>query len=139
MQYLLDTNICIFIIRNKSIRVLQEIKKHDPSTLFISAITIAELEYGCDRSADPTQNRFALTEFLSPFTLLPFDESTARAYGEIRVDLERVGTPIDSMDLMIAAHALAKKMTVVTNNTREFKRVIGLTIVDWSSDAMANE
>ena len=132
MQYLLDTNICIFLIRKKSIAVLSELRKHNPKDLCISAITIAELEYGCERSANPPKNRLALTEFLSPFTLLKFDEAAARAYGHIRTALEKVGTPIGSMDLMIAAQALSSQMTVVTNNTREFKRVDGLGLVDWS-------
>ena len=131
MQYMLDTNICIFLIRKKSASVLQELLKHDPADLYISTITIAELEYGCDRSADPAGNRLALTEFLSPFTLLPFDTAAARVYGTVRVRLDKAGTPIGSMDLMIAAHALSKQQTIVTNNTREFKRVDGLTIVDW--------
>ena len=132
MRYLLDTNICIFLIRNKSPRVLSELRKHNPSDLCISTITVAELEYGCDRSAKPEKNRFALTEFFSPFTLLPFDEVAARAYGRVRTDLEKVGTPIGSMDLLIAAHAVSQQMIVVTNNTREFKRVKGLAVEDWS-------
>lgn len=131
MQYLLDTNICIFVIRRKSAHVLKELRKHDPADLCISAVTVAELEYGCDRSADPNGNRLALTEFLSPFTILPFDEVAARVYGAVRVRLEQKGAPIGAMDLMIAAHALSKKLTVVTNNTREFKRVKGLSVTDW--------
>jgi len=132
MRYLLDTNICIFLIRNKSPRILVELRKHDPADLCISAITVAELEYGCDRSADPAKNRFALTEFLSPFTLLSFDEPAACIYGKVRTGLEKVGTPIGSMDLLIAAHAVSQQMTVVTNNTREFNRVEGLAVEDWS-------
>jgi tRNA(fMet)-specific endonuclease VapC len=132
MRYLLDTNICIFIIRKRSARVLKEIRKQDPDNLCISTITVAELEYGCDRSTDPARNRLALTEFLSPFTILPFDGTAARAYGRIRTDLEAAGTPIGPTDLMIAAHAVSEKMTVVTNNTREFKRVNDLIVADWS-------
>lgn len=133
MRYLLDTNICVFLIRNTSTRVLAELQKHDPADLCISAITVAELEYGCDRSANPEKNHFALTEFLSPFTLLPFDDPAAFAYGRVRVDLEKAGTPIGSMDVLIAAHAVSQQMTVVTNNTREFNRVAGLVVEDWSS------
>ncbi|MEN7972459.1 MAG: type II toxin-antitoxin system VapC family toxin [Verrucomicrobiota bacterium] len=132
MRYLLDTNICVFLIRNRSPRVLAELRKHDPADLCISAITVAELEYGCDRSADPGKNHLALTEFLSPFTLLPFDEAAACVYGRVRIGLEKVGTPIGSMDLLIAAHAVSRQMTVVTNNTREFNRVEGLVVEDWS-------
>ena len=133
MQYMLDTNICIFLIRKKSASVLRNIRKHDPADLCISTVSVAELEYGCDRSADPAGNRWALTEFLSPFNILPFDESAARTYGTVRSRLEKAGTPIGSMDLMIAAHALSKQLTVVTNNTREFKRVDALVVVDWHS------
>ena len=131
MQYLLDTNICIFLIRKKSAHVLKELRQHDPADLCISTVTVAELEYGCDRSANPADNRLALAEFLSPFTILPFDEAAARVYGTVRTELERAGTPIGAMDLMIAAHALSKQLTVVTNNTREFNRVNGLTVTDW--------
>ena len=131
MQYLLDTNICIFLIRKKSARVLRELRRHDPSELCISTVTVAELEYGCDRSADPVGNRLALTEFLSPFTILPFDEAAARTYGKVRTGPEKKGAPIGAMDLMISAHALSKQLTVVTNNTREFNRVSGLSVTDW--------
>ena len=132
MKFLLDTNICVFLIRRKSVPTLTEIRKHNPADLCISTVTVAELEYGCDRSADPAKNRLALTEFLSPFTILPFDDAAARAYGKTRTELEKAGTPIGSMDLMIAAHAVSKKLVVVTNNTREFERVDGLSVEDWS-------
>ena len=132
MRYLLDTNICVFLIRNKSPRILVELRKHPLEDLCISSITMAELEYGCDRSADPAKNRLALTEFLSPFTLLSFDESAACVYGKVRTGLEKVGTPIGSMDLLIASHAVSQQMIVVTNNTREFNRVEGLAVEDWS-------
>lgn len=131
MQYMLDTNICIFLIRMKSVPVLRELRKHDPAVLCISAVTIAELEYGCDLSADPVGNRLALTEFLSPFVILPFDTAAARVYGTVRAGLEKEGKPIGAMDLLIAAHALSKQLTLVTNNTREFKRVANLKVVDW--------
>jgi tRNA(fMet)-specific endonuclease VapC len=132
MRYLLDTNICIFLIRKRSSIILTELRKHDPADLCISAITVAELEYGCDRSAAPEKNRLALTEFLSPFTLLSFDEAAACVYGKVRTGLEKVGTPIGAMDLLIASHAVSQQMIVVTNNTREFKRVKGLAVEDWS-------
>ena len=132
MQYMLDTNICIFLIRKKSINTLQRIRQHNAADLTISSISVAELEYGCDRSAAPDKNRLALIEFLSPFTILPFDGKAARAYGEIRTDLEKKGTPIGGMDLMIAAHAQSQNMTIVTNNTREFNRVADLPVEDGS-------
>lgn len=132
MRFMLDTNICIFLIRKRSARVLREIRKHRPADIAVSVITVAELEHGCDKSADPDKNRLALMEFLSPFTLLPFDDSAARAYGNVRADLEKKGTPIGSMDLLIAAHAQSRDLEIVTNNIREFERVEGLVVVDWS-------
>lgn len=132
MRFMLDTNICIFLIRKRSVKVLQEIRKHQPEDIAVSAITVAELEHGCEKSADPDRNRLALMEFLSPFTILAFDDTAALAYGSIRTDLEGKGTPIGSMDLLIAAHSKSRNLAVVTNNTREFERVEGLAVVDWA-------
>jgi tRNA(fMet)-specific endonuclease VapC len=132
MRYMLDTNICIFIIRRKNPAVIQKITRHRPEDLLVSSITVSELEYGCEKSADPEKNRLALMEFLSPFTILPFTPSAAQHYGGIRAQLERDGTPVGAMDLLIAAHARSVDATLVTNNTRDFKRIKGLNIADWS-------
>jgi tRNA(fMet)-specific endonuclease VapC len=132
MQYMLDTNICIFIIRQKNPAVIQQITRHRPEDLLISSITVSELEYGCEKSTDPEKNRLALMEFFSPFTILPFNPSAAQHYGEIRAQLERDGTPVGAMDLLIAAHARSVDATLVTNNTRDFKRIKGLNLADWS-------
>lgn len=132
MRYMLDTNICIFIIRQKNPAVIKRITLHRPEDLLISSITVSELKYGCEKSADPEKNRLALMEFLSPLTILPFAPSAAQHYGEIRAQLERDGTPVGAMDLLIAAHARSINATLVTNNTRDFKRIKGLNIADWS-------
>lgn len=132
MQYMLDTNICIFIIRQKNPAVIKQITQYRPEDLFISSITVSELEYGCEKSADPGKNRLALMEFLSPFNILPFDPLAAQHYGEIRAQLERDGTPVGAMDMLIAAHARSVDATLVTNNTRDFERIRGLNIADWS-------
>jgi tRNA(fMet)-specific endonuclease VapC len=106
--------------------------EHQPSDIAVSAITVAELEYGCAKSADPGRNRLALIEFLSPLSSLPFDDSAARVYGNTRMELEGKGTPMGAMDLLIASHAKSKSLTVVTSNTREFERIDGLVVVDWA-------
>ena len=132
MQYMLGTNICIFVIRQRNPAVIKQITQHRTEDLLISSITVSELEYGCEKSADPGRNRLALMEFLSPFTILPFAPSAAQHYGEIRAQLERNGTPVGAMDMLIAAHARSVDATLVTNNIRDFKRIKGLNIADWS-------
>jgi tRNA(fMet)-specific endonuclease VapC len=132
MQYMLDTNICIFVIRQKNPTVIKKITRHRPEDLLISSITVSELEHGCEKSADPDKNRLALMEFLSPFSILPFNAPAAQHYGEIRAQLEREGTPVGAMDMLIAAHARSVDATLVTNNTRDFKRIKGLHIADWA-------
>lgn len=130
-NYLLDTNICIYIIKNKPKKVFAKFKKLKESQLFISSITMAELEYGVFKSSFPQKNQIALSKFLSPINILPFDDNASFAYGEIRADLERKGKIIGAMDLLIAAHASSQEMTLVTNNVREFKRIENLEIQNW--------
>jgi tRNA(fMet)-specific endonuclease VapC len=132
MHYMLDTNICIFVIRQQKPQVIKQITRHSPEDLLISSITVSELEYGCEKSADPQKNRLALMEFLSPFSILPFDPLAAQHYGELRTQLERDGTPVGAMDMLIAAHARSAGATLITNNTRDFERIRGLNIADWS-------
>jgi len=99
----------------------------------VSSVTVSELEYRVAKSAATKKNQAALDKFLMPLEVIAYDETAARDYGAIRAQLEKKGTPIGSMDLMIAAHALSLGLTVVTNNVREFKRVLGLKIVDWTA------
>ena len=132
MRYMLDTTICIYAIKNKPPVVIQNILKQDPGELCISAVTYAELMHGVEKSQAVDRNRTALTLFLSSISVLPFDDYAAEEYGKIRADLERKGTPIGPMDMLIAAHAKAKGLILVTNNTREFCRVKNLSIEDWT-------
>lgn len=131
MMYMLDTNICIYAIRKKSKTVLQRFKDSMEEGLCISAITLAELSLGVEKSAYPRANAIALLQFLAIITVLPFDTLAAAEYGKICGYLQKQGTPIGTMDMLIASHALSQGMTLVTNNTREFIRVPSLKIEDW--------
>ena len=131
IRLLLDTNICIYIIKNKPESVRQHFSRYTLGEIAISSITVAELAHGVAKSANQTKNREALEEFLLPLTIIPFDTQDAHAYGQIRANLERRGEVIGNMDMLIAAQALAKNCKIVTNNTREFERVEGLVCENW--------
>ena len=131
MTYLLDTNTCIYIINKKPAPVIKRIRTKQPEEVAISTITIAELEYGVAGSKFPDRNRAALMEFLLPFTILEFDQTAALFYGIIRSHLDSLGKPIGSMDMLLAAQAQSRNLTMVTNNESEFKRVEGLLIENW--------
>ena len=131
MRYMLDTNICIYAIKNKPEKVLKTLKEKMNDGICISAITLAELAHGVEKSAARDKNRAALLRFLSILTVLPFDDLAAAEYGEVCADLQRKGTPIGTMDMLIAAHAKTEGLILVTNNTREFERVQGLTLENW--------
>lgn len=131
MRYMLDTNICIYVIKHKPERVFRKLKKIKPEDVCISSITYAELAYGVEKSAQPEINRLALSMMLSSIEIVAFDDTAADEYGEIRAGLERKGTPIGSLDMLIAAHARSLGCTLVTNNTKEFCRVEGLEVVNW--------
>jgi tRNA(fMet)-specific endonuclease VapC len=128
---LLDTNICIYIIKRKPREVLERFQQYRPGDIGISAITLAELQYGIAKSQAQERNAEALAEFLIPFEILPFDASATQTYGRIRADLEIRGQVIGAMDLMIAAHAVSLNSVLVTNNVKEFGRVSGLKIENW--------
>lgn len=129
---MLDTNICIHVIKNRPETVIRSFLKHEPSELCISSITYAELMHGVEKSQDAERNRVAITLFLSPLSVLEFDNYAAEEYGKVRTELERKGTPIGPMDTLIAAHARAENLILVTNNTREFNRVEGLNVENWT-------
>lgn len=131
MRYLLDTNICIYLIKKKPPEVLQKFNAYSVGEIGISSITVAELQFGVQKSRYLEQNQRALEQFLIPLTIADFDYQAAIAYGAIRATLEAQGTPIGSLDTLIAAHASSLNVTLVTNNTREFSRVPGLEIVNW--------
>lgn len=131
-MYLLDTNICIFAIKKKSSRILTTINSHMGDGIHISSLTIAELEFGVSNSQFPDKNRLALIEFLSPFDYLNYDDEDAIEYGRLKTHLRRSGSIIGPIDLLLASQALAKNLIMVTNNVKEFTRVPGLTVQDWT-------
>ena len=131
MTYMLDTNICIYIMKNKPAQVLQRFKSEIDNGICISSITLAELEYGMQHSSNPIRNEQALLHFLIPIEILPFDAATASEYGALRAYLQGLGTPIGPLDMLIAAHARSEHMTLVTNNVREFIRVPELVVENW--------
>ena len=132
MRYMLDTNICIYIIKHKPENVFKELQKHDPSEVCISSVTYAELIHGVEKSAAIEKNRLALALLLANIEIMNFDVNAANCYGKIRAGLEKKGTPIDPLDMMIAGHAQSLSYTVVTNNVKEFSRVTNLDIVNWA-------
>ncbi len=134
MKYMLDTNICIYAIKHKPDTVIKKFLSHNPDELCISAITYAELMYGVEKSMAVERNRVAMFLFLSPITILGFDGQAAEEYGRIKAELEKKGTPIGPIDTLIAGHAKSRGLILVTNNTREFSRVAGLTVEDWARE-----
>jgi len=132
MKYMLDTDICIYVIKKKPDRVLAALHAGVQEGIAISAITLAELEYGVEASEHVEKNTLALNQFLSIMSILPFEDKAAVEYGKIHADLRRKGMLIGSMDMLIAAHAKSKGLILVTNNIREFERVEGLKLENWS-------
>ncbi|MEB4589465.1 type II toxin-antitoxin system VapC family toxin [Candidatus Thiothrix sp. Deng01] len=133
MNFLLDTNICIYLIKRKPPEVLQRFRQLQPGSVFISSVTTSELYYGAQKSQRVQANLEALNNFLLPFRIVDYDESASFLYGELRADLEKRGQSIGPLDMMIAAHALSLDIPLVTNNTREFERVQGLKLENWEN------
>lgn len=131
MKYLLDTNICIYIIKKKPEKVLNRFSKLKPGDVGVSTITIAELYYGVAKSSKPNQNTIALQEFLQPLIILDFTSEDSIAYGRIRSELEAEGKLIGAMDLLIASIAFSRSLILVTNNEKEFNRVKDLKVENW--------
>ena len=131
MRYILDTNICIYIIKQKPIEVFEKFRGLPLGIVGISSITLAELVLGVNKSNQREKNQFALNQFLIPLDILDFDTDAALVYGIIRANLEKIGTPIGSLDTLIAAHVKSLGLTLVTNNEKEFSRVEGLKIENW--------
>ena len=132
MRYLLDTNICVYLMNRTRPNLTRRVLEHHPDDLAISVITAAELSYGVAKSKRKAEASAALTRLLASLRVQPFDEAAMVTYGRIRADLEAKGTPIGPLDTLIAAHALALGVAVVTNNTGEFRRVRDLTVEDWT-------
>ena len=131
MKFMLDTNICIYLIRKNPVRVLKKLQEIKASEVCISSITLAELEYGIQKSQNQNQNKIALAEFIAPLEIEPFEVDAAIKFGEIRTLLEKKGIVIGAYDMLIAAHALSLKVILVTNNTREFVRIPFLQVENW--------
>ena len=132
MTYMLDTNICIYVMKNKPEKVLERFREELDGGLGVSSITLAELEYGMKHSSNPAKNEQALLRFLAPLSILPFGAAVASEYGALRTYLQNKGTPIGPLDMLIAGHALAEGLTLVTNNVREFERVPDLRLENWA-------
>lgn len=131
---LLDTCICIFLIRAKHPAIREKFARFEVGELAISSITESELRHGAEKSLDPQKNHRQLDLFLLSLPVLSYGGDCAKHYGEIRRHLEAAGTPIGAMDLLIAAHARAAGLIAITHNTREFDRVPGLVVEDWAVD-----
>lgn len=131
MNYLLDTNICIYLIKRKYPEILEKVLKVGLNKISISAITLAELEYGVANSTRSMEAQTALLEFILPFEIIDFNYSAASMYGRIRKELKDKGQPISDMDMLIASVAMANERIIVTNNEREFRRISGLKVDNW--------
>ncbi len=131
MKYLLDTDVCIYLIKKRPSSVLEKLHACRAGDVGVSAVTVAELRYGASKSQRSKQNHEALDQFLAPFELVAFDNGAATTYGEIRAHLEKTGDPIGPLDMLIAAQARNLGVTLVTNNVREFRKVKGLKIEAW--------
>ena len=132
MRYMLDTNICIYAIKHKPEKVFQKLQEGEPEDVYVSSVTYAEMVHGVEKSAAVEKNRLALSMLLANIEILDFDVDAADCYGKIRADLEKKGTPIGPLDMMIAGHAQSLGYTVVTNNVKEFSRVMDLKIENWA-------
>jgi len=130
-MYLLDTNICIFLKNKKPEHVLARLRSAIDDGVYLSSVSVAELQFGVYSSRYIEKNRLSLTEFLAPFQILDFNDDDAEEFGKIRSDLKRRGKIIGPYDMLIAAQALTRDLILVTNNTDEFSRVTGLKLVDW--------
>ena len=132
MKYMLDTDICIYIIKQKPKNVLHKFLLEMSNGICISSITLGELEFGVKNSLEPFKNEKALLQFLAPLDISEFGRDAAYEYGDIRAHLTRTGQPIGPLDMLIAAHAKSEALVLVTNNTREFECVPGLKIENWA-------
>jgi len=131
MIYLLDTNICIYLINRKSPDLIERIEQEKPSDVGLSSITVSELYYGVYKSVQLEMNLTALAQFLMPFEIVPYMGEMAEQFGKVRAALERRGKPIGGYDMLIAAQALYHDLTLVTNNVKEFNRIPELKIENW--------
>ncbi|MFO7988711.1 MAG: type II toxin-antitoxin system tRNA(fMet)-specific endonuclease VapC [Thermodesulfobacteriota bacterium] len=131
IEYLLDTNICIYIMNQRPIEVIHKFKRFNVGDIGVSTITVSELYYGAVKSRNAKLNLQRIEEFLTPLEILPYDHDAAVLYGEIRSDLEKKGNVIGPIDMLIAAHALSNDIPLVTNNEKEFQRIGRLMVENW--------
>jgi tRNA(fMet)-specific endonuclease VapC len=131
-MYLLDTNICIFLIKKKNPLLIEKFKKNYNKGIFISSLTLAELEYGVENSEHIEKNRLSLIEFLTIFEILNFEQRDSKAFGIIKRDLGNSGKMIGAVDTLLAAQSISRKLIFITNNTKEFQRINNLKIEDWT-------
>ena len=131
MRFMLDTNICIELLRAGSSKMLVRLQQYEVDQIVISSITMAQLQYGVAKSSRPAHHEMLLAQFCAPIAVFPFDHIAAETYGAVRGALERAGTPIGPLDTLIASHALGLGLTLVTNNEREFQRVSNLRVENW--------
>lgn len=131
MNFLIDTNICIYIMNNRPAEVIQRFRSIEVGEVSISSISVSELQYGVSKSKRQKENQQRLDEFLIPFEILPYDEIASTYYGEVRAQLEKQGIVIGPLDLLIAAHALSRDLVLVTNNEKEFRRIESLKVENW--------
>jgi tRNA(fMet)-specific endonuclease VapC len=131
MLYLLDTNTCIYFLNRSSERIISQFKKYSPSQIMLSSITVAELFYGAEKSKARKKNWAVVEAFVSNFDIAPFDEKSCQTYAKTRTSLEKSGVPIGPMDLLIASISIANNFILVTNNTKEFRRIKGLKLENW--------
>jgi tRNA(fMet)-specific endonuclease VapC len=131
MRYLLDTNICSYILKNRPVSVKHKFDEVGAEHLCISSVVLAELYYGAARHPKSVIIRKEIDDFVSRLLVVAWDEQAANHYGAIRAALEKAGTPVGAMDMLIAAHARSMGATLVTNNQREFERIAGLAVQNW--------
>ncbi len=132
MTYFLDTNICIYFLKGEHPSIKTRLNKKTPSDIKIPAIVKAELLFGAEKSQKTSESQQKIMSFLSPFEVLPFGDSETETYARIRAQLEKQGTPIGANDMLIAAIVMAGKGTLVTNNEKEFRRIKGLKLQNWT-------
>ena len=132
MKYLIDTNICIYIINKRPVEVIKKFKPFEPGEIGVYTITVSEIRYGVAKSANQKLNELRLEEFLAPLDILTYDQSAAKVYGDIRFRLEKLGQPIGGLDLLMAAQALSRDLVLITNNEKEFKRIKTLKTENWA-------
>lgn len=134
MRYLLDTNICTYLIKRRPLQVIERFSACSVGEVGVSSITVAELCYGVAKSVHREANGQALEQFLLPLIVAEFDEGASEAYGEIRAALDKEGQPIGAMDMLIAAHAVSMGVVLVTNNEREFSKIPELIVENWARE-----